>query len=128
MDSIIAVNPVSIQPKINKEKPECIYCLDDKGFMLVNKKCNCKYHYHNGCELKSINSRHLTCPICRKIFCNSPNTLEDPVVIHISEETTVINQNETPSRFCKQDYIMLISSTFIIIIFSILPIIYYSNP
>jgi len=125
MDTIISVNPVHIQPP--SEKPECIYCLDDKGFLLLNKKCHCKYHYHNMCEIKSIKTGHISCPICRHVF-GSINYVKQHMIIHISGPTTIVNQNETPGPIRRIDYLMCFSAIVTIILFSIIPIIYYFKP
>jgi len=120
MDTIIAVNPVHTQP--TSGKPECIYCLDNKGILLFNRKCHCKYNYHNMCELKSISAGNLSCPMCRHKF---GSITEQAVNIQILGPTTFINQTETPGRLTQQERYMYSFAILSIILLSIIPIIYY---
>ena len=88
MDTIIAVRTNPIQPLASAEsskKDECLYCLESRGFLLLNKMCPCKYKYHVACQLKSVSENMLKCPLCRCLLTINIPTMNiqssQPVII-----------------------------------------------
>ncbi len=78
---------------------ECIICLDKEDMLVLNKRCKCKYYYHNECW-KNLYIQN-KCLLCNKEY-NNIIFIQNPSVVQVIEnrQENAFNNNHTCAMCC----------------------------